>query len=401
MWKPSVNFITLHYAYILTLSILSLIVIYPYGNLRAIDAFFFGASASTESGLNTLVYTYIVPIISNLGFINIAVAIVRLRWFNKRFKEADASVHPTTITFADNVHDSGQGKVLYVPPPWQRDRGQPIVEVNDALNSCAYQTVDTQTVNSGTSRRRFKDTLARTETLERVASSMFVVGPPTSHGSKPQTQPLDQSLSQQLDLPELSSQATIGRNSQFYNLTEEDREMLGGIEYRSLKLLLKIVTGYFFGLHLFGAICLVGWIQHADSKYREYLAKCGQGNVWWGFYSAQTMVGNLGFTLTPDSMISFQDATFPLIVMSFLAYAGNTFYPCLLRFIIWTVFKLCPERSSMKEPLSFLLKHPRRCYTLLFPSKPTWVLFGILFTMNFVDVILIIVLDDALPRLVP
>ncbi|KAH1626765.1 hypothetical protein KXX21_003962 [Aspergillus fumigatus] len=324
----------------------------------------------------------------------------------------DASVHPTTITFADNVHDSGQGKVLYVPPPWQRDRGQPIVEVNDALNSCAYQTVDTQTVNSGTSRRRFKDTLARTETLERVASSMFVVGPPTSHGSKPQTQPLDQSLSQQLDLPELSSQATIGRNSQFYNLTEEDREMLGGIEYRSLKLLLKIVTGYFFGLHLFGAICLVGWIQHADSKYREYLAKCGQGNVWWyvcclsfpcyrGFYSAQTMVGNLGFTLTPDSMISFQDATFPLIVMSFLAYAGNTFYPCLLRFIIWTVFKLCPERSSMKEPLSFLLKHPRRCYTLLFPSKPTWVLFGILFTMNFVDVILIIVLDDALPRLVP
>lgn len=172
------------------------------------------------------------------------------------------------------------------------------MEVDDAANGCKRTiSVDTQIVNAGTSRRRFKDRLPRTEVLERVASSMFVVGPPTTHGVKEQSQTLDQSLSQQLDLPELSSHATIGRNSQFHNLTAEDREVLGGIEYRSLKLLLKIVTGksaslaswsnlltetgYFFGLHLFGAICLVGWIQHANPKYRDYLAECGQGNVWW------------------------------------------------------------------------------------------------------------------------
>lgn len=105
------------------------------------------------------------------------------------------------------------------------------------------------------------------------------------------------------------------------------------------------------------------------------------------------MISNLGFTLTPDSMVSFQDATFPLIVMSFLAFAGNTCYPCLLRLIIWLMYKLCPESSSMKETLSFLLDHPRRCFTLLFPSKPTWILFGILFVMNAVDTIFIIVLD--------
>jgi hypothetical protein len=85
----------------------------------------------------------------------------------------------------------------------------------------------------------------------------------------------------QLNLPNISSQATQGRNSQFYNLTAEDRERLGGIEYRALKLLLKIVTVYYFGLHLFGAICLVGWIQHANPKYREYLADCGQDKTWW------------------------------------------------------------------------------------------------------------------------
>jgi Trk-type K+ transport system membrane component len=57
------------------------------------------------------------------------------------------------------------------------------------------------------------------------------------------------------------------------------------------------------------------------------------------------------------------------------------------------MYKICPEKSSMKETLSFLLDHPRRCYTLLFPSRPTWILFGILFAMNFIDVVLIIVLD--------
>jgi Trk-type K+ transport system membrane component len=101
------------------------------------------------------------------------------------------------------------------------------------------------------------------------------------------------------------------------------------------------------------------------------------------------MVNNLGFTLTPDSMVTFKDATWPLIVMTFLAFAGNTCYPVILRLVIWTISKLVPAQSAMREQLQFLLDHPRRCYTLLFPSKPTW----ILFSMNFVDVLLIIVLD--------
>lgn len=105
------------------------------------------------------------------------------------------------------------------------------------------------------------------------------------------------------------------------------------------------------------------------------------------------MVDNLGFTLTPDSMMTFKDATWPMLVMTFLAYAGNTCYPIVLRLCIWIMSKLTPARSSYKEPLKYLLDHPRRCYTLLFPSGPTWALFGILFVLNFIDVLLIIVLD--------
>lgn len=41
------------------------------------------------------------------------------------------------------------------------------------------------------------------------------------------------------------------------------------------------VAAYFFGLQLFGAICLVGWIHHAKPKYTEYLASIGQDKTWW------------------------------------------------------------------------------------------------------------------------
>lgn len=105
------------------------------------------------------------------------------------------------------------------------------------------------------------------------------------------------------------------------------------------------------------------------------------------------MIDNLGFALTPDSMISFRDAQWPMFIMSFLAFAGNTLYPVFLRLIIWTMYTLAPHKSSIRETLLFLLNHPRRCYTLLFPSRPTWILFGIIFTLNFIDTLLIIVLD--------
>lgn len=42
------------------MGLLSLAILYPAGNLTAVDAYFFGASASTESGLNTSVIPVLV-----------------------------------------------------------------------------------------------------------------------------------------------------------------------------------------------------------------------------------------------------------------------------------------------------------------------------------------------------
>ncbi|RYP23806.1 hypothetical protein DL765_000883 [Monosporascus sp. GIB2] len=388
MWRPPIpiNFLTLHYAWIIFCSLLGIVVLLPYGNVPAIDAYFFGASASTESGLNTIdvkdlktyqqLFLYFIPMFTNLGFINIIVVAVRLYWFEQHIrqngnkllaqyrhgptKDVEAQISAQDISTGEDQQETPQAgetrnpdsassdaeypkfkqraitfsadanpppndtKALYVPPPKERD--------NDEI-----KPVESHPDTSGATKRRpylyDGPSLSAARSIEQAAASMFVLGPSQSQARR---QSDVSARARVADLPYLSKTATVGRNSQFHNLTAQDRDRLGGIEYRGLKLLLKIVS---------------------------------------------------------NSMITFRDAAWPMLAMSFLAFAGNTCYPVVLRLVIWTMSKLVPKNSSMRETLQFLLEHPRRCYTLLFPSSTTWILFGILFALNFVDVVLILTLD--------
>ncbi|KAJ5624105.1 hypothetical protein N7510_000414, partial [Penicillium lagena] len=115
-------------AWIIALSLSSLLILYPNGNIRAIDAYFFGASAATASGINPLwkfklvnntsssidlkalktyqqVYLYVIPTLGNLMVINIAVVVVRLWWFEKHLKEIAPSLlrRDHTRSAASNV----------------------------------------------------------------------------------------------------------------------------------------------------------------------------------------------------------------------------------------------------------------------------------------------------------
>lgn len=192
-------------------------------------------------------------------------------------------------------------------------------------------------------------------------------------------------------VPYLSWQPTVARNSFFVNLTEEQREELGGIEYRALKTLALILLGFFFTFHIFGLVCLLPWIYH--TSFGSVVTDAGQGRAWWAIFTAASSFNDVGFTLTPDSMLSFQNAVFPLLLMSYLIIIGNTGFPCMLRFVIWMMSKCVAVGSGLWEELQFLLDHPRRCFTLLFPRAATWWLFAILVILNGVDLIFFIILD--------
>ncbi|OAL04238.1 hypothetical protein IQ06DRAFT_267317 [Phaeosphaeriaceae sp. SRC1lsM3a] len=193
-------------------------------------------------------------------------------------------------------------------------------------------------------------------------------------------------------MPYLSWTPTIGRNSNFVDLSEEQREELGGIEYRALKMLALILTVYFVGFHLLGMAVLTPWIRYT-ATYKAVVDKVGVNPYWWGIFTPASMFNDLGFTLTPDSMVSFQFAVVPLVLGTFLIIIGNTGFPCMLRFVIWLCSICMPKGSAKWEELKFLLDHPRRCFTLLFPSKANWWLFWVLIGLNGIDLIFFIILD--------
>ncbi|MCJ1386052.1 hypothetical protein MMC17_009177 [Xylographa soralifera] len=182
-----------------------------------------------------------------------------------------------------------------------------------------------------------------------------------------------------------SSGGLIGRNSQFHGLTLAERERLGGVEYRAVKLLEVIVPVYFVLWQLLGCIGLGAWVANnaPDTALQNGL------NPWWvGAFNAVSAFNNSGMSLLDANMVAFQTSNYMLITMSLLILAGNTCYPVFLRFIIWAMHELLPDSlafTETKSTLRFLLDHPRRCYTTLFPASHTWWLLGSLIVLNGTD----------------
>ena len=65
-----------------------------------------------------------------------------------------------------------------------------------------------------------------------------------------------------------------------------------------------------------------------------------------------------------------------------------TSYPIFLRLIIWMMQKLTPDNEyyqDFRNTLRFVLDHPRRVYTNMFPSHPTWWLAFVVILLNGTD----------------
>lgn len=201
-----------------------------------------------------------------------------------------------------------------------------------------------------------------------------------------------QGLSRVVTSNYLSYQPTIEGNSVFVNLSDEQKDELGGVEYRALKVLAKILVWYYVGWHILAVVLLVPWGIRAGGHAQVFESE-GFSPTWWGFFTAASAFNNLGLTLSPDSMASFSSSIYILIFVPFFMIIGNTGFPVFLRFIIWLMCKLTNPYGRLRETLEFLLDHPRRCFTLLFPSGPTWWLFGVLVAFNVIDTVLFLILD--------
>lgn len=116
-------------------------------------------------------------------------------------------------------------------PEWSdQDTAPGLTWQSDGHDEAALATPDCYGTSSGMG----KDSAV----LSREVSESFEILYPRRHSqSSCQT---DEHVEM---LPWLSRQVTIGRNSNFHGLTAKDREELGGVEYRSLKVLFRILIG--------------------------------------------------------------------------------------------------------------------------------------------------------------
>jgi Trk-type K+ transport system membrane component len=149
-----------------------------------------------------------------------------------------------------------------------------------------------------------------------------------------------------------------------------------------------IVPLYFFLWQFLGCIALGAWINN----HQPEVSLANGINPWWlGIFNGASAFNNSGMSLLDANMIPFQDSHFVLITMGMLILAGNTAYPVLLRFIIWSLLQLLklttPENacSGLKNTFKFILDYPRRVYTNLFSARPTYWLLFMLILLNSVD----------------
>ncbi|KAI0078494.1 TrkH-domain-containing protein [Panus rudis PR-1116 ss-1] len=199
----------------------------------------------------------------------------------------------------------------------------------------------------------------------------------------------------------------IGRNSWFNTdeLTDEELERLGGIEYRALRFLSYLVFFYFVGIQLISFILIAPWLS-TTSAYDDVFNSQPRlvNKAWFSAFQVVAAYTGGGMSLVDAGMVPFQNAYLLIFSLIFAILAGNHGLPIFLRLSIWIATKFVEDGSEADETLHFLLDHPRRCFLYLFPSHVTWFLLATLIIFTTIEWASFVVLDlglDVLKSLSP
>lgn len=374
-----------HYIYICAWAFVGSIILYLPGRLTYVDALLLATGAATQSGLTPVALDrlhtvqqatlWFVTMVTNIIFVHSLLVLIRLYWFRKRFRNAirDAKSVCRTQRRRQNEHLAEMQTATPSSLGWGPSRyscespltRRPSTDGEEGRASSPHISFDRvlRPLRPPRRRRSYSSSFSRTT---------------TDYGTEGMGERDGTFMSL---LPSLMWQQSIASYSDW---DEAQKEELGGIEYRALKTLMVILVCYFVALHALGAVLCVTWVS-LDARHGQLLGDMGIGRSWWAVFTAGSAFNDLGFTLTSDSMESFCTAPLPLLVMTFLIVAGNTGFPCFLRLIIWVLSKMTGYGTPLDEELQFLLEHPRRCFTLLFPRAETWRLVAILLALNAFD----------------
>ncbi|KAJ5551984.1 hypothetical protein N7461_006682 [Penicillium sp. DV-2018c] len=413
---PPLNFLTLHYFYFiatcLTTSVLFYLTSTPWRSVSYVNSIFMCVSAMTGAGLNTMdlstlnsfqqAILFVLLILGHAILISLTVLLVRKKAFEAKFKgvsDARERERSTRRSLAVNsqVMDraSAQRSTGFDLPGDSTERQGPeslpktSVSVNEAPREpsggdehCWIED-DQVTIGGSPSRLHHHH---RVFPMAGIGARLDL----NNHPRDATPTFVEDKLSGFKGIIRgtqkyMASKGLISRNSQIHGLTAAEREELGGVEYQAVSFLSVIVFLYLVLFILFGVIGLGCWLE---ANHPAVARTNGLSPFWTGAFFAVSAFVNSGMSLLDANMTALQLEAYPLLTMGLLILAGNTLFPCFLRFIIWTMRKLLPNRpawQSWRITLDFILEHPRRVYTNLFPARHTWYLLGTIIILNGID----------------
>ncbi|KAK0610408.1 cation transport protein-domain-containing protein [Bombardia bombarda] len=449
-YMPPLNFISIHYGYFIIICLASSLIFWgssnPASSISYTDSLFLVVSAMTEAGLNTVnlsqmttwqqILLFLLIIFGSSIWVSIWTVLARMNAFEKRFHDVvnrermrrtnrtGSTISlpnlqrflpfrrsQTATTLSPGAQDTRssspdtEGIRSAIRRSVSRSEGDIIESVITAsAGADAHGTrvaaaqnttagnLEAPGVSSGTAHIAFADkphpnteahaTATSTATqCRRSENRLFRRNGSTRGGTV-------ENVKSEFSVRHFLTYHTAGRNSQFHDLSVEEREQLGGCEYRALRVLAVIVPLYFFLWQFIGCIALGAWINN-----HQAYTPLGNGiNPWWlGVFNGASAFNNSGMSLLDANMIPFQNSPFVLVTMGIMILAGNTAYPIFLRLIIWFLLKVLTaatpdtDFSSLKDTFKFILTYPRRVYTNIFPSRATWWLLFMLILLNSVD----------------
>ncbi|KAH8672568.1 cation transport protein-domain-containing protein [Tricladium varicosporioides] len=353
--KPT--FLTIHRAYFISMCVVCSVIFWlatrPDRSIRYIDSVFMVVSALTGTGLSTL----------NLSSLNTGQQILM---FLLMFCGSPTLISVFVVWIRRRAFESKYAHVVQGKKARQRSTSN---LQNSAHNNCS-------------------NTPASQPHPSNPGPALTVLPDHNLENEKPAA-----------TLNILFGQAIVGRNSQFYGLTRGERQQLGCIEYKALRLLSYLVPIYLVTFQVLGSIGLSCYI----ALNHPAIALENGVNPWWaGIFDGVSAFNNAGMSLLDASLAQFQTSYYMLLTITFLALVGNTAYPICLRLTLWTMVKLLPKSAKYREwgdIIKFILKYPRRVYTHLFPSTPTWYLLAVLFLFNGIDFVAFETLNRTNPAI--
>ncbi|KAI1632782.1 TrkH-domain-containing protein [Biscogniauxia mediterranea] len=444
-YLPPINYITLHYAYFIGTTIVATLIFWgssvPAYSIGWWDSMFMVMSAITATGLNTVnvsqlttfqqVELVVLMMIGSQVLISYVTIAFRKHIFEKRFEDivkmerekrkkkvsgTGAVVGMTGAMFGLQVMSSfGRGRAQSKPRAANYDYVSSLATPATGTNS-AEEGSDPDAQTGGGARGSQQHHVGFLEPIHEAkpfegqhatstAHSIYQTQSHQSGATRRRSQTAEsRSISEGFNVQTFLTEQkrNIGRNGQFFNLSEDQREYLGGVEYRSLKFLSVFVIAYFVLCQFFGAIALGAWMSvHATDA-----AAVNAQNPWWaGIFLAISAYSNAGFTLLDAGFIPFQSSYFLLTVVTLLSLMGPAAFPVFMRLIIWSMSSLLnllsksKEYGVWKEGFDFILKFPRRVYTSLFPAKDTWVFAATFGGFVVADWVLILILSIGNPTM--